>query len=306
MNRLPARIAGACGTWRCSGCAATLQTSMWLRWGVASCAEGAEGGGGWGVPTVEGPLLCRLRCGSGGGGRAAAPTARPCRACGARAARGMGIRSRPAAATFRPISPSHRPAAPASVCSAAHSPQVEGLDGGAAPWVAFGKHLCGAATDFTLRSCARELQRRRLPAAAGAAAQQAAAPAGQPSGGAVQRVPAGGGVRGLAVATCCHHRCSWQHFVAKQEMAELGFSPLEFEDIAWLTGGREGQEPPPPPLLRCRWCCCSCRYCCCKGGAGSSRSSVLCRGAAWLRCVTNLPLLPPPLPPSRRLGAVWA
>lgn len=30
--------------------------------------------------------------------------------------------------------------------------QVSGLQGGAAPWVAFGKHLCGAATDFTLRS----------------------------------------------------------------------------------------------------------------------------------------------------------
>lgn len=94
-------------------------------------------------------------------------------------------------------------------------PQVAGLQGGAAPWVAIGKHLCGAATDFTLRSCARELQRRRR------------------SG---EQVPAGGGVRGLAVATCCHHRCCWQHFVAQEEMLQLGFSPQEFEVIAWMTG----------------------------------------------------------------------
>lgn len=94
--------------------------------------------------------------------------------------------------------------------------QVAGLQGGAAPWVAFGKHLCGAATDFTLRSCARELQRQRRQGGAGA--------------------PAGRGVRGLAVATCCHHRCSWQHFVAQQDMGELGFSPEEFEVIAWMTG----------------------------------------------------------------------
>lgn len=90
--------------------------------------------------------------------------------------------------------------------------KVPGLDSNG-PWVALGKHLCGAATDFTLRSCARERQRQ-------------AGREGQPQGG----------VRGLAVATCCHHRCSWRHFVAQDVMLQLGFSPQEFEVIVWMTG----------------------------------------------------------------------
>lgn len=134
--------------------------------------------------------------------------------------------------------------------------QVAGLEGGAAPWVAFGKHLCGAATDFTLRSCAREHQRQQQPggtatAAAGEvvgsgqgrdqdAPQQAAAAAA--AAVAATTAPLSrrrrGGVRGLAVATCCHHRCSWRHFVAKDVMAEMGFTPQEFEVVAWMTGGR--------------------------------------------------------------------
>lgn len=110
--------------------------------------------------------------------------------------------------------------------------RVRGVEGGGA-WVALGKHLCGAAADFTLRSCAR--RHAGQPTAA-------AAQAGNGGGPAAVAPAAGGpaplsGVRGLAVATCCHHRCSWRHFVAQREVQELGFSPQEFEVIAWLTGG---------------------------------------------------------------------
>ena len=53
------------------------------------------------------------------------------------------------------------------------------------------------------------------------------------------RVQAGSeqGVQGLAVATCCHHRCSWQHYVGKPLFRQLGFSHDEFEVISWMTGG---------------------------------------------------------------------
>ncbi|PRW32644.1 tRNA:m(4)X modification enzyme TRM13-like protein [Chlorella sorokiniana] len=85
---------------------------------------------------------------------------------------------------------------------------VAGLAGGAAPWVAFGKHLCGAATDFTLRSCARE-RRRQL----GDAEQQAAA--GQQQQQQQQQA---------AVEQ------------AADVFTELGFSPQEFEAIVWMTG----------------------------------------------------------------------
>lgn len=90
---------------------------------------------------------------------------------------------------------------------------IQGLDPGA-PWVAFGKHLCGPATDFTLR-CAAKYHGR--------------------------------GLRGVAVATCCHHVCTWQHYVGQDVFRELGFSPEEFEVMSymcgWATCGHDGVRP---------------------------------------------------------------
>jgi tRNA:m4X modification enzyme len=86
-------------------------------------------------------------------------------------------------------------------------------------WAALGKHLCGAAADLALRCCAR-----------------AAAPGG---GGAP-------GLVGLAVATCCHHRCAWRHFAGREAFAAAGFSPEEFELVAWMSGwalcGHDGAD----------------------------------------------------------------
>lgn len=197
------------------------------------------------------------------------------------------------------------------------------------PWVATGKHLCGAATDFTLQCCASSLHRKAnhqqlrpshtdphnqcansssaqdlpmslaevghhqgspgnsssnleqqgmphgpqkdapLPKAADVAAasqvveapcidcntlkateglhrssqcsgnsqaepvtQNATSQPSEASSGSQQGV----GVQGLAIATCCHHRCSWQHYVGKPLIRSLGFSPDEFEVISWMTG----------------------------------------------------------------------
>eukprot|EP00192_Tetraselmis_astigmatica_P013497 CAMPEP_0117652996 /NCGR_PEP_ID=MMETSP0804-20121206/2946_1 /TAXON_ID=1074897 /ORGANISM="Tetraselmis astigmatica, Strain CCMP880" /LENGTH=341 /DNA_ID=CAMNT_0005459123 /DNA_START=126 /DNA_END=1151 /DNA_ORIENTATION=+ len=79
----------------------------------------------------------------------------------------------------------------------------------AVPWLAVGKHLCGAATDFTLRCCRRHLGE-----------------------GASNRSRC----TGLAVATCCHHRCSWKHYIGKSFFEGHGFSPQEFELVSWMTG----------------------------------------------------------------------
>lgn len=114
--------------------------------------------------------------------------------------------------------------------------------------MALGKHLCGAATDFTLRSCVQQhqalLARQQQEQQAAAPGQQQEQPREGQQGESEQlqrrdQLPAGraGRVQGLAVATCCHHRCSWRHFVAQDVMQQLGFSPLEFELIAWMTGG---------------------------------------------------------------------
>ena len=45
-----------------------------------------------------------------------------------------------------------------------------------------------------------------------------------------------GGLRGLAVATCCHHRCQWEDYVGVKSFQDLGFTPEEFEVVSWMTG----------------------------------------------------------------------
>lgn len=179
---------------------------------------------------------------------------------------------------------------------------VKGLNYGQKPWVATGKHLCGAATDFTLRCCATSMQRfsrhtQQQPAASqhpqasapeadhgdythtqsveepklitvaerldalnteqgscradmaretAAAGSEDCSSEGPSSGlaengmtgghGTVDQVPGEAGLQGFAIATCCHHRCSWQHYVGKPMFKGLGFSPDEFEIISWMTG----------------------------------------------------------------------
>ena len=70
---------------------------------------------------------------------------------------------------------------------------------------AIGKHLCGAATDFTLRSVV------------GAGENARAA------------------IDGVVIATCCHHRCEFGHYVNQPFVAELGFSERDFAIIALLS-----------------------------------------------------------------------
>jgi Methyltransferase TRM13 len=41
---------------------------------------------------------------------------------------------------------------------------------------------------------------------------------------------------GIAIATCCHHRCSWSAYTGKQLMSELGFSQRDFELLSWASG----------------------------------------------------------------------
>lgn len=181
---------------------------------------------------------------------------------------------------------------------------VPDLDGGAAPWVCIGKHLCGAATDFTLQCCTSSLHAVKhisqppkqavkpatvcsadqvhansstdrhtevLSAATDAiqdsvrsasdstAGRQSAAvvncstspadrdisqarslDADQENASSINSTQASyrsrQGLQGMAVATCCHHRCSWQHYVGKASFRELGFSPEDFEVMSWMTG----------------------------------------------------------------------
>lgn len=103
---------------------------------------------------------------------------------------------------------------------------------------ALGKHLCGGATDLALRCLAR--------AAYGDAAVRWAAgdapDAGEPASAASPPPPPPGlsgpppATHGIAIATCCHHLCSWDAFVGKRFFREaLGSTAAEFEALRMLS-----------------------------------------------------------------------
>ncbi|CAG0889833.1 unnamed protein product [Darwinula stevensoni] len=75
--------------------------------------------------------------------------------------------------------------------------------------IAVSKHLCGAGTDVALRCIEHALS--NFPAF------------------------------GLVLATCCHHRCSWDSYVGQSFLLEAGFSKKDFLVLksmsSWLTCG---------------------------------------------------------------------
>ena len=133
-------------------------------------------------------------------------------------------------------------------------PGVPALGSGQS-WACLGKHLCGAATDFAMLCMARCAAE---PAAALAcqAAYQNGSLDSPPSnshaqGGRSQQASdskqaepeaSGGagaarlGLQGFGIATCCHHRCSWDHYVGRGLFTEHGVSEAEFQLVAWMTG----------------------------------------------------------------------
>lgn len=88
---------------------------------------------------------------------------------------------------------------------------VESLQG--SPYLAIGKHLCGPATDLTLRCCLAE----------------------HFSQDSVEHCSANRNLRGLAIATCCHHLCQWKHYTSKKYLSHLGIAKDEFHAITWFT-----------------------------------------------------------------------
>eukprot|EP00210_Caulerpa_lentillifera_P001686 g1621.t1 len=95
-------------------------------------------------------------------------------------------------------------------------PELQDDGSGSTPWVACGKHLCGASTDFTLNTCIHAFQSQSI------ACQRDSCFKGE--------------LKGIFVTTCCHHRCDWESYVAKEQFRSFGFSPEEFELVSWMTG----------------------------------------------------------------------
>ncbi|KAL6968700.1 tRNA:m(4)X modification enzyme [Sarracenia purpurea var. burkii] len=88
---------------------------------------------------------------------------------------------------------------------------VEPLQG--IPYLAIGKHLCGPATDMTLRCCLAKKCKEDN----------------------VAQYSAGPNLRGLGIATCCHHLCQWKHYINKRYLSNLGITKEDFHTITWFT-----------------------------------------------------------------------
>lgn len=97
--------------------------------------------------------------------------------------------------------------------------------------VAVAKHLCGCATDFALRSI---VAAGRLADGArdgaGAGPDDAAAAAGTPA------VSTPGHMDTVMVATCCHHRCTWDTYVNRPFLEAAGIDADDFRLLTVLSG----------------------------------------------------------------------
>ncbi|XP_076326696.1 tRNA:m(4)X modification enzyme TRM13 homolog [Tachypleus tridentatus] len=101
---------------------------------------------------------------------------------------------------------------------------IQDLVLGKVPWVAnhegrivgISKHLCGAATDLSLRCLVENCFDQK--------------------NGSLKQC-----VEGLVLAPCCHHRCSWQSYVGQLFLKSHSFTPRDFQLMcgiaSWATCG---------------------------------------------------------------------
>uniref|UniRef100_A0A0D9W116 tRNA:m(4)X modification enzyme TRM13 n=1 Tax=Leersia perrieri TaxID=77586 RepID=A0A0D9W116_9ORYZ len=99
---------------------------------------------------------------------------------------------------------------------------IEALNG--LQYLAIGKHLCGPATDMTMMCCLHERYSH-----------------------AHEKEYGKNNLRGLALATCCHHLCQWNHYANKTFLSELGITEEDFHAMTWFSswaveGGHSSQD----------------------------------------------------------------
>ena len=51
------------------------------------------------------------------------------------------------------------------------------------------------------------------------------------------------GLQGFGIATCCHHRCSWEHYVGRSFFREHGMTEADFQLVSWMTGAQPHAAP---------------------------------------------------------------
>ena len=101
--------------------------------------------------------------------------------------------------------------------------------------VLLAKHLCGLATDISLRSAATFTvppSSTSSSSAAGPSTERALGEGGSREGGVLSSQ-----LGGVAIATCCHHACSWEDYVGATFLkTEGGVTAAEFEVLRQWSG----------------------------------------------------------------------
>ena len=102
--------------------------------------------------------------------------------------------------------------------------------------VGVSKHLCGAATDLAIRCLLRTLPRQQ---------QADCRDEGSKANKESAMVASGTRLLGVAMAMCCHHRCSWSALVGGDFLEGYGFTPADFSLICHMTSWAVcGVRPP--------------------------------------------------------------
>ena len=119
--------------------------------------------------------------------------------------------------------------------------------------VGVSKHLCGAATDLALRCLVSTLHHTTQGTVQG---EERSEVKGESAG-----VGCGTQLLGIAMAMCCHHRCTWSAVVGGDFLEGCGFTPADFSLMCHMSSWAVCGVRPPDD---CRgdyyqhvWCLCA-------------------------------------------------
>lgn len=135
------------------------------------------------------------------------------------------------------------------------------------PVVCMSKHLCGVATDLSLRAITQT-----LPRGSESCDDNAKAHGEVCDDGSLVASSVSPHFRGLAVALCCHHVCAWEDYVNPEFFESQGFHAREFPLLTGMTSwatcgmGLEGGAVEHTLGIRCVL-----RGCVSTGGGGVHR-----------------------------------
>ena len=113
--------------------------------------------------------------------------------------------------------------------------------------LAIAKHLCGCATDFALRSIV-DAAKAASSTAGGDTAESEAAGGGGGGESGTDEAARDALMRAIAIATCCHHRCTWDAYVSRPFMQRHGIDRDDFALLtllsSWATASPPNATPP--------------------------------------------------------------